>query len=385
MKFSILALIALATAKLNSQGQKVLEFTNFGFQGSYTPVSALNDPELDLCSCEVGAPKTFSGSNAPLNEEVSVHFRGPLILHNFAAYTSEGFTKGDDKLGDWTLVSSYDGSATKNATFLTTAGKDLKCLGKALTYAGEDGISAATKATVLKNGTSLKSNQEFVIFTGDKCGNLSTSGDCGVYREGIPAYHGFGGTVKMFLFEFETPTDSDGSADSVPNFNLPGIWLLNAQIPRTSQYQTNASYVNCLCWRSGCGEFDIFEVMNNTDSTKMLTTIHDYQNTDDIEAGRVVPGYIERQTSGKTTGGMYFDKNGNAVVFILDSVNFTDLVSAATVNKWVSDAGSVSLEDLSKAQGAGDSSTSKKSDGSFLEVSRGAMMAIFAGLVAWML
>ena len=39
------------------------------------------------------------------------------------------------------------------------------------------------------------------------------------------------------------------------NVNMPAIWALNAKIPRTEQYGP------CSCWKSGCGEFDIFETL----------------------------------------------------------------------------------------------------------------------------
>ena len=44
------------------------------------------------------------------------------------------------------------------------------------------------------------------------------------------------------------------------NGDMPGIWLLNAQVPLTSQYGMNPK---CSCWTSGCGEFDLFEVLDH--------------------------------------------------------------------------------------------------------------------------
>lgn len=43
------------------------------------------------------------------------------------------------------------------------------------------------------------------------------------------------------------------------NGDMPAIWLLNAQIPHTVQYGTNP---NCSCWTTGCGELDLFEVLD---------------------------------------------------------------------------------------------------------------------------
>lgn len=54
------------------------------------------------------------------------------------------------------------------------------------------------------------------------------------------------------------------------NGDMPSIWLLNAQIPLTSQYGTNG---NCSCWKSGCGEFDIFEVLDHG-SHRCKSTLH---------------------------------------------------------------------------------------------------------------
>lgn len=59
----------------------------------------------------------------------------------------------------------------------------------------------------------------------------------------------------MFVITFSMPL----SGKSTFNGDMPGIWLLNAQVPLTSQYGTNA---DCSCWKSGCGEFDIFEVLD---------------------------------------------------------------------------------------------------------------------------
>lgn len=84
---------------------------------------------------------------------------------------------------------------------------------------------------------------------------------------------------------------------------MPAIWLLNAHIPRTSQYSNN---VNCSCWRSGCGEFDVFEVMNTTEYLHLYSTLHDYQGTDQIETGLAAPGYINRELGATMTGGVAF-------------------------------------------------------------------------------
>ena len=137
-----------------------------------------------------------------------MHFRGPLILNKFAAYVSDGFTYGDDSSGNWNRLSYYDASSgtSDNVTFLTKAGENSSCLGLGLTYADSDGVSKASGSTVLAEGTLISSNDEFVIFSNVTCGKSGYNNDCGVYRDDIPAYHGFYGTTKMFCLNLKCQT-----------------------------------------------------------------------------------------------------------------------------------------------------------------------------------
>lgn len=353
-------LVSVATAA--NQEVEAIQFSNLGFSGTYNQVEKLSNIYKDSCSCEVNkTPVSFSGTNAPLNEEVSVHFRGPLVLNKFASYVSDGFKYGDDSSGDWKRLSYYEGSSgtSENVTFLTSAGKNSSCLGIGLTYAGTDGISKADSSTVLAKNTLINSNDEFVIFSNISCGKSGYNNDCGVYRSDIPAYHGFYGTTKMFLFEFQMPNETHTSTD-ISNYNMPAIWLLNAHIPRTAQYSMN---VNCSCWRSGCGEFDIFEVMNSTEYLHMYSTIHDYQGSDDIQTGMAAPAYIERDLTGTMSGGVAFDLSGNAVVWVSNSTSFDSTIQASSVNSWVKQAGADVATALATVTGQSATTTSKKSGG----------------------
>jgi hypothetical protein len=353
-----------------TQEVEVLQFDNLGYTGTYNQVSKLSDIYSDSCSCEVNStPVSFSGANAPLNEELSVHFRGPLILNKFAAYVSDGFTYGDDSSGNWNRVSYYEASSgtSDNVTFLTKAGRNSSCLGVGLTYADSDGVSKADDATVLAENTLIGSNDEYVIFSNVSCGKSGYNNDCGVYRDDIPAYHGFYGTTKMFLFEFKMPNETSTDT-SMSNFNMPAIWLLNAHIPRTSQYSNN---VNCSCWRSGCGEFDIFEVMNTTEYLHLYGTLHDYQGTDQIETGLPAPGYINRDLDATMMGGVAFDSNGDVVVWMSNSTSFDDTVDASSVNSWVNRAGIAATTTLSSVapQSGASSTSSKKNSGAVYQPS----------------
>ncbi|ONH67937.1 GPI-anchored protein 52 [Cyberlindnera fabianii] len=311
----------------------VLEFDNLGFEGYYKHVKTLDDS--DSCKCELASNKhrtLFSGTNSPLDQELSVHFRGPLSLKSFGYYTSN-----DSSSDVWSRKAYYDGSSgtSENITFLTAAGQNSTCLGKALTYADSDGISEASSSTVLKEDTLIGSDEEFIIFSNVSCGDSGFDKDCGVYRDGIPAYHGYGGTTKMFLFEFTMPEETAEDDDSYSYYNMPAIWLLNSHIPRTSQYPSNE---NCSCWATGCGEFDIFEVMNTTEATHLYSTIHDYQGSGDIGTGLVAPGWTKRQYDSTMLGGVVFGTDGTVSVFLSNDTSFDQNISASDVSQWISSA-----------------------------------------------
>ena len=64
------------------------------------------------------------------------------------------------------------------------------------------------------------------------------------------------------LFEFQMPYDGDRGF----NGDMPALWLLNANIPRTQQYG------KCSCWPD-CPEIDVFEALASGDS-KCKSTVH---------------------------------------------------------------------------------------------------------------
>lgn len=334
---SLVYLIPIVKAASPSEAQ-ILQFDNVGYLGTYRHVGSFEDIYSDECSCSlVEEPVSFSGVNSPLDQELSVHFRGPLSLSKFAYYVSSDFSIESEDNEDWSRLAYYDAEEglAENVTFLTTAGRNSSCLGRALTYADSDGLSEADSPTILDADTVLDSEQEFSIFSNVSCEDSGVNNDCGVYRDGIPAYHGYYGATKMFLFEFTMPQESTVERDSVYNWDMPAIWLLNAHIPRTSQYSLNA---NCSCWRSGCGEFDIFEVKNYTSSevNKLYTTIHDYQGTDDIETGLQINGYFDRDTSGIMRGGVIFDNDGSIVTFMSNSTSFDSSLTGSSISSLIS-------------------------------------------------
>lgn len=104
------------------------------------------------------------------------------------------------------------------------------------------------------------------------------------------------------------------------NGDMPAIWLLNAQIPLTLQYGNAA----CSCWTSGCGEFDIMEVLDSGDS-RCKSTLH----------GNVAGGdsaYIERPTSSSMKLAVTM-ANSQATIKVLDSsYDFSSGLTSSQVN-----------------------------------------------------
>lgn len=395
-----------------------VKYKNLGFAGSYQDVTSMDE---NSCGCS-SQPFQFSGTMAPLDEELSVHFRGPIKLAQFGVYYPQGspLVKRDDNddddctttkhihhkhkraaaieyqyvtqtvfhdangniisteeatstvktvdlvldtpspdnnnnqkpttssppaaaetpapsptapstpqdggnsAGAWSRYSYYTPGSADNCVFMNNLGGSgsgtwSSCFGNSISFAGSDGVSPASSPQPLGD-VSFPSNKEFMIFSGQDCSkNVGT--DCGYYRDGIPAYHGFGGADKIFVFEFQMPKASDSATF---NYDMPAIWLLNAKIPRTLQY----GKADCSCWSTGCGEFDIFEILS-AGSNKLISHLHNGQ-------GGGSQDYFERPYD-KTMKGAVIFKDGSITIVVLDdSTSFPTSLSAETVDSWLS-------------------------------------------------
>ncbi|KAK9365644.1 putative TOS1-like glycosyl hydrolase-domain-containing protein [Lipomyces kononenkoae] len=60
-----------------------LSFDNVGFSGSYDEVTS-----MDNCNCQKTSA-SFSGPLAPMNEDISLHFRGPVQILQVAVYSAD--------------------------------------------------------------------------------------------------------------------------------------------------------------------------------------------------------------------------------------------------------------------------------------------------------
>lgn len=148
---------------------------------------------------------------------------------------------------------------------------------------------------------------------------------------------GFGGDHKIFLMEFSMPfTGLSGF-----NGDMPAIWLHNAQIPLTSQYGSNP---DCSCWSSGCGEFDLFEILDSGDF-RCKSTLH-------MAPAGGSSDYFQRPTHGTITVAVVFTgSNEVAHIQILeDGQGFDAVFTAKQVDGLISlkgNSGSSSLFVLS--------------------------------------
>ncbi|OBT56948.1 hypothetical protein VE04_03192 [Pseudogymnoascus sp. 24MN13] len=300
-----------------------IQYSNVGHAGAYNKVTSMGSD--GKCAT---TPVSYSGSLAPLDEEVSLHFRGPITLKQVAVYTK---TSGSSKKRD-THSHSRHGHKAFHARALKETVETFAPLVTATfgavvqtwenNYFGPGGAKAtdAPVAAVVNAAAAAVPTPEKqaadpnAAYTGTGyydaasqtldgltfLGNYGGSGS-GVFdnvfgnslsylnsaatrnspsspttsalrvtaaayaRPGSVAYHGVGGADKVFLLEFGMP--SDGSSGF--NADMPAVWMLNAQIPRTLQY----GEASCSCWTTGCGEFDIAEVLMTGDN-RCKSTLH---------------------------------------------------------------------------------------------------------------
>lgn len=385
---------------------KAITYSDFGSNGTYNKVTNMQGGTCD------SEPYEYSGALAPLNEEVSIHFRGPLSVKQFAYYlpgsspsrrairptpherrrhghanfharneenrkvqqshTGEGKRAVGDtvvatiegKVVSW--VNEYNGGAqptpavasatgqygakaapkaaiptlsagdgewgrqayysseeqiADGITFLNNMGGqgsgvfDL-VLGNSLSYASADAKSGAASPEILADKM-LDDGDEIIIMTDQAC----KDGDCGATRPGGVAYHGFNGAKKIFLLEFDMPTTGATGF----NKDMPAVWILNAQIPNTLQY----GKAECSCWESGCGEWDIFEVLDSG-NTRCKSTVHSNVSGGDSN-------YFERPTDSTVKVAVIFDGDNSAghIVVLPDGTSFDQTLTDAHVAEFV--------------------------------------------------
>lgn len=446
---SILYTIAAAlysTSSVAAGQASAVQYQNIGFSGSYQDVTLMDE---NSCACS-SSQKFFSGTMSPLDEELSVHFRGPIKLAQFGVYypsngnlkkrdeaedcsttkhlhhkhkrapvveyayvtetvfadadgnlinptgatddstletsvinvpqttvkvigdTSSTATFGDNNNENedsssssssssssttsssdaattssassngsgWSRSSYYSPGSAQNCVFMNnqggTAGSGTwsSCFGNSISFASSDGVSGASSPQALGD-VLFKSDEEFIIFSGAQCPASSASGTCGYYRDDIPAYQGFAGADKMFVFEFQMPSATDSVSN---NHDMPAIWLLNAKIPRTLQYGD----ASCSCWSTGCGELDLFEVITSG-SNQLVNHLHDGQGTNSqtAQGGGGTSDYLLRPYDSTMKAAVIFQNGNINIVTLDDNTSFDSSLSSDTVDSWLSQPAAV--------------------------------------------
>ncbi len=142
--------------------------------------------------------------------------------------------------------------------------------------------------------------------------------DCGTVRPGTVAYHGFDGASKLFLLELSMPLSNETGF----NADMPAAWMLNAQIPNTLQYGA----ADCSCWESGCGEFDVFEILDSG-NMRAKSTWHGIVSGGDSN-------YFNRPTDGTMKAAVLLDGMNSAahIIVLPDDAEFSTTLSAYVVN-----------------------------------------------------
>ena len=144
------------------------------------------------------------------------------------------------------------------------------------------------------------------------------------------AIDGFDGDQKIFLLEFAMPYDGQTGF----NGDMPSVWALNAQIPRTAQYGP----ADCSCWTSGCGEADFFEVLTSG-SSMAKSTVHAGVSGGDSD-------YFDRPTTPVKAAIVMMDST-MTIKILPDSFNFGSSLTHNQVKNLLADTDNVSALGIS--------------------------------------
>ncbi|RMZ81211.1 hypothetical protein DV737_g2628, partial [Chaetothyriales sp. CBS 132003] len=237
-----------------------------------------------------------------------------IVTATINGQTHPSYSSPSAPSGSWVRQSYYSAvnGTAQNLVFLNNMGGAVsgmvdEAFGASLSYASANGLTAASGPTILSD-VQLGDGTEVALFSGQIC----SGSDCGFYRPGTVAYHGFGGARKLFLLEFNMPyTGGTGF-----NKDMPAVWILNALIPRTLQYGA----AECSCWETGCGEWDIFEILESGRS-EMMATFHGDESIGESD-------YFVRPSWGEAMKAMVLmdgDSRGGSIVVVGGDTEF-DLV-----------------------------------------------------------
>ena len=251
--------------------------------------------------------------------------------------------------GSWQRAAYYSSTSQQSSglTFLNNLGGQGsgvwdETFGNSLSYASSSGTAAASTPQILSD-TILPDVTEISIWSASACGTNGDTSSCGYYRPNTTAYHGFAGDTKLFLMEFSMPYTGSRAWEA----DMPAIWALNANIPRTEQYG------NCSSWGTGGGEWDILEVLESG-SNQATTTFHGSNNK-----GYEFPEYFERPGDGTIKVAVMFDgsSQSGSIKILDDGTDFEEALDQDTVSGWLSSGDGSLKAGSGKAAGSGDTAT----------------------------
>ncbi|EZF71263.1 hypothetical protein H105_06529 [Trichophyton soudanense CBS 452.61] len=296
-------------------GQVVSWINEYGGGGGGAPAAptpapgapGMKDPQVKSNGYKGGDKPKDSKPHAPVNA-------GPGQWGRVAYFNT------DTKEAEGLSFLNNDGGWDKGVD--QSFGAALKALGL------DDDFFGMSDSPNFPKDPTIPDGKELIVMSDKKCEN----GDCGFTRPGAAAFHGFGGEDKIFLFRLSMPlTGTRGSSIYDPK-DMPALWLLNAKIPLTSQYPMNPG---CSCWKSGCGEFDVLEVLAPGDM-RCKSTYHTEQSKSGGSSY-----YFDRPEDPVTVAVVFNGDNGTLYVKVLKAGfdNFPETLGPRDVEKLCADDG----------------------------------------------
>ena len=262
-----------------------------------------------------------AGNLAPFDEELTMVFRGPMLIRDIGVYSKGG--------SGWGRESRYTlAGVSENLVFMNNKGGECEgcgewtpCGGNSQSYATQDGWGAASQPQQFTGH--LQDGVEVNIMSGTPCGQ-----ECGFARPvAMQGWSGNGSGDKMFITKVQMPMDG--------SVNIPAIWLLHADIVRTAQYGCNCRGMGTEGqWQGGCGELDVAEGLW-TNLNKVTSTIYSFKGA--IGAGE----FADRPVSKNVVYVTIFDsqRNGGTVKILglaEDQLDFdTSVIDDSVVQAWL--------------------------------------------------
>jgi hypothetical protein len=213
------------------------------------------DPAVGPCdaeqtsSCCLGKYEITSDKLTPWDEDLIMTLRGPMVVKQLVTYQP-----GSDAT-QWQLVSEWDDRSPQSPQGLAFDGNDTQTKGFAGTVGSECLVNVSTSKPFGCGSGSLP--------------YCPTSGTA--------QYYGWSGSKLLIVLAQMAHADQVGSACSTTTtgnwYDAPWIGLSVGELVRAG------SFVSCQCYAKdptksyladGCGQFNVFEVVNDNNSYKNL-------------------------------------------------------------------------------------------------------------------